>query len=546
MQGPGLSSEARWTPFHSQSTADVRNPVGRFRVSWLRAQDPGAAFATVGTSLVSSTDIIQGSGETTIVNSDLFQYYDETDYVMRLEYDREVEEPLGGLSHGMLDVVFDNNTNRFSQNVSGTIGTALLPDRPMKADIGFRLAGINNPGVVFAPEGIEVTVPIMRAQSKTRVFEDFMKNTAMVSGYDYIHFIEQSNLTAATYEDMRADEIIASILSDLGFGSSQYELDTSLNTIPFAWFPADQKAGSRIRKLCEAEEAHFYQDEEGILRFETRRHLIESPHNTSVHTIDWQDILLWEEDANTKIINRCVVKSRPREIQPTQVVWLGQTPLELQPSESKIVWARFTDELGVQKPVKTLTTPVASTDFIANTLSDGSGVDTSASVTVDVVNFIETARLTITNNYSAKVYLTTLQLRGDAAEVTQAIEERYDDTDSQGKYEIHQLVVENDFIQESSFAAYLAQALVNKYANPLRKYRMTIRGLPHLQLKDRVTVKDLPTGTNQEFRVLRIQGLLDTTQFLQTIWLREITEFETEDPAVVGVTVVGGDEVVWI
>ncbi len=137
MLGSGISSEAIWTPFDSITTATIRPVRARVYVSWTR-QASVTNYAVVGSSVVGGTDIVQGSGDLGINEADQFDYFDETDNVIRIEYERHLIEPLGGFSMAIADVVLDNTSLRFTPNYNATIGTALRPNRPLKLFIGFK------------------------------------------------------------------------------------------------------------------------------------------------------------------------------------------------------------------------------------------------------------------------------------------------------------------------------------------------------------------------------------------------------------------------
>lgn len=469
------------TPLQSIITSAHRRPRISMLASWLKQANLSTVYAEVDASVVGGPDLVQGQS-VVITNADLFDYIDESSYVMGFDYERWVNEPRGGTSNAIGDFTLDNITRRFSPNRNATIGTALEARRPIKASIGF----LDDEAVRSVQVIVGLTADRPKENRGNRIVE--------VPVYDYITFINNSDLAAQIYEDKRSDEIIESILTDLGFGSSQYELDTGLNTIPFAWFPTDKSAGQRIKEICEAEEAHFYQDENAVLRFETRNHYQNAPHTNVVHRIHPGDIVEDEPDDSVKIINRAIVSAKPRKIDAgASVVWeSSEIPLEISAGNSVTIWPKFLDDQGGQNalPVKTITTPASSTDYVANSQSDGMGTDKTAQLGVTVTNFVETAKLVLTNNDASTIYVTTLQLRGQAARVTQAIQAISEDSDSINKYEAQEHTVTNDLIQDPDFAQTMADNLVNKYKSPLSRRRITIPGIPHLQLKDRIKVRN--------------------------------------------------------
>lgn len=468
------------TPIQAVITAATRQLNISLLASWLKVADLSTVFAQVGVSQIGGSDLVQG-GSSVITNADLFDYIDETAHVMRFDYDRRLNEPLGGTSFAIGDILLDNITRRFTPNYDPTIGTALEPRRPIKASIGLR----GSPADSF--RSVQVIVGLTGDRPK----ESRTNRTVEVPVFDYITFIENSTLAAAIYEDQRSDQIIEDILTNLGFGSSQYSLDVGLNTIPFAWFDKQKSAGKRIRQVCEAEEAHFYQDENGILRFENRNHYSQYPHQVVQHNIDSGDILSDEQDDSTKIINRAIVTAKPRTIDAaTGLIWSSsELPLQVAASATVEIWAAFYEEDGqTPLPIYEVTTPAENTDYEANAASDGSGADKSAQIDLTVTNFVESAKLEITNNDAGTVYLTTLQLRGKAARVTQAIQGISEDSDSINKYEAQEYTLNNDLIQSPTVARSIAANLKNKYKNPMSRRRIKIPGIPHLQLKDLVNV----------------------------------------------------------
>ena len=150
----------------------------------------------------------------------------------------------------------------------------------------------------------------------------------------------------------------------------------------------------------------------------------------------------------------------------------------------------------------------------------------------------------ITNTYSGTLYLITLRLRGTPATVSYQITQEYSDANSISLYSENNLEIQNDFIDSDSFAYYIARAVVRKYKDPKKKIRIKVQGIPQLQLKDKIRVKDQDLNTYTNYRVMRIIGQLDTGGFVQELYLREITPEETDAWAIVGTAIVESEDVV--
>ncbi len=508
MLGPGVSSESIWTPFASMSTANVRVIRARFLVAWTK-QQTDAAFAIIGSSIIGGTDLVKGSSDSVINQADLYSYFDETERVMRLEYERHLIEPLGGAAIAMADVLLDNTDLRFTPNFDSTIGTALKPNRPLKIFIGFEV------------EGQEKTIQIIEGLS-LQPQEDKINRTVKLSAYDFTKFLDGKPQETAIYIDKRSDEIIADILSRAGLGSSNYMLDRGLNTVSFAWFEKGQTAGERIKRICEAEEAIFYQDEEGIFRFENRNKYSQAPYNAAVWTIEPDDIIEWIQQGSSQIINRAIVAGKPRSLKGEVEIWRDGVEEEVLQSSSKEIWAEFED------PVSSITAPESLIDYAVFDHADGAGSDMTSDVTVTVESFTKSAKITLTNNSATKfAHFYYLKLRGTPATVDYEISEVYQDDNSIDVYNEHQEQVDNEFIDRAGFAGEMARHIVQRNKDPLGVLQLKIRGVPQLQLRDQIRVKDLDLDTYTNYRLIGIQGVLEPGSFVQTLTLREITSNES-------------------
>jgi hypothetical protein len=505
--GSGLSSQSIWTPFDSITTATVRPLKARCYVAWTRQQTVNA-FAVIGSSIIGGTDIVQGVGDNVINNADLYEYFDETERIIRIEYERHLIEPLGGASIALATIVLDNNDLRFTPDYNATIGTALQPNRPLKIYLGFEV------------NGQEITVPIIKGLS-LQPKEDKLNRTVTIQVEDFITFLDGIAQETSIYIDKRSDEIIADILARAGIGSSNYQLDRGLNTVGFAGFGVEDFAGQSIQKICEAEEGIFYQDEFGKFHFENRDKNTSVPYTQVQWTIDPDDILEWQVQENSQIINYVVVSGKPRSLKGEVEVWRDGTEEEIVPGGTLIVTAQFQD------PVAVLAAPEALIDYMALDHPAGVGSDITSDVTVTVEAFTTTAQITIHNaNVSNVAHMWYLKLRGTPATSDFEISEVSKDVGSISTYNVKEQTLSNDFIQTSDFASKIAQGIINRYKDPTGVLQLKIRGIPQLQLRDQIRVKDMDMNTYRNYRLTGIQGVFEAGSFTQALTLREITGAE--------------------
>lgn len=523
MQKPSDGSK-----FYKASNSEAREPKARAKIAWRRTQDPNITFFTIGTSTIGGNDIIQGEF-TEISQPDTFIYDDESENIISIATDSELVEPMGGLVYNRGSVILDNTSGRYSPKKDTSIGDYILPNRPLKLYTGFN----TELGEKYLPAIYGLSGQPQRDKKSGNTKIDF---------FDYISFIDEYKLETTKYVNQRSDQIIEDILLTIGFTAGQFELDEGLNTIGFTWFPKGTKAGKVIRELCQAEQAVFYQNEFGLIKFENRRKFAVSPYIHTQWTFDKDVILDWQENSNSEVINRVEVKAYPREVQGITEVWRAGTVLEIpQGTTSLDVWATFDD------PVNEITDCTATTDYLGNSLEDGTGTDLTSFISITTNKFVTSAKLEITNTYTGTVYLTLLRLRGTPAIVVSEIEEIFEDTESIERYGTKALTIENNYIDSESFAYYMARTIVNQRKDSVRKVQIVVDAQPQLQIRDKISIQDPDTNIYLDMRILRIQLTFDLSNgFNQILTLREITDLEADTPFTIGVSTIDGTDVIWI
>ena len=519
------TSAALGSALLAQAQASHNHPVISVQIAWERTESD-AEFAVVGTSTVGGDDIIQGADDSAVANPDRFDFTDESDRVLSLDWDRSIDDMFTGVTYATATLVLDNSDLRYTPGEDVTIGDYIKRGRPIRIYAGYRLPSFGTDHAIPQFKGLIMTPR-----------ENKMDKTVEIRAVGYLSWVRDRQMGVDLYQNVTTDQVIRDVLLRAGFSTDQLDLDVGINYIGTAWFSDGITINQRLNDLIRAEMGHLYLDEFGIIHFDNRQKYVEL--GSSLHTLASGDILDWQELESQQVINRCMVVGRPRTVLAEQIVWQNSKTEPFNPGETREITA------NLDNPVTTVVTPVISTDLFANSAEDDTGADTSSDFTVDDIQFTPTEiKLTITNGGATLSYITALRLRGTPAVTVSEIIETYEDIDSQDEFGLQEYTIENEFISEESFAYYLARSIVRKFKDPKRRARITIIAIPQLQLKDYITVTDPDTGETITMRVMRIQGSVGAGEFIQIVDMREITDDEIETWAIVGTSTVGGDDVV--
>ena len=453
-------------------------------MSWLKTLASGIQYFTINSSLIEGNDILKGGGSS-VSFFDKYNYVDYAQYAKNWSVDRQIGQFPFGMIMAQADVELDNSSKKFLPGYDPTIASGILPNRPLKINLGFNQDSLT----IFTGYTGQPQLSIRDRNVTLHAYDvmDYINNYSFVSTSGTTFSGMQINVTTAS--------AIAYYLGKLGFNTSQYSLDPSLQD-PIGFVNVtDRKFGDVLNDLVNAEQAIMFSDENGLPTFWNRQHFNTSSGLGVKFNFDYSNAVDIQY-ANAPIINDVIVKASPRAVKPFQQVYKQGDSQVINAGQSIEIFATFTDDDG-ELPVLSVVAPTYSATvvntsyFSANTASDGSGTAKPTALTISNTYLFGTSyKMTVTNTDSVDVYITAMEIYGNPAKVTQHISERYKDNSSIDKYGHNPanngeaLEIANDYIQSSSDAQSLAFAIVSQYSAPNRHFTVEVFSHPELQIGD--------------------------------------------------------------
>lgn len=455
--------------FTAEGKDTVRHPAHNLLVSWKKDSTLGNRTFTIGVSLIGGNDII-GVNPGAIGSPGNYRYFDESSYVTSLAWERGLRMPIGGLNKAYAEARLDNTSGRFTPRYMGgssELFTAILPRRPMIINAGFDV------------DGIDIAIPQFAGVLDRQPQVNSRDRTIGIHAADYVDFFFNRFLDKEImFTSQRTDEVLTTLFGSLGMSTAQYDFDYGINFIPFGLFEKGTRFSNIINQLVEAENGQLYQDESGIFKFENRQHWDSAPYTEVQKVIYTADVINAESPDDDHLINVVEILSNPRVKLPQQVVFTLSTSIEIPSNSDKELFVDFTD------PMLEVETPV----HVANSSSDNTGDDTTASVTLKSASiFAKAAKYIYTNNSDTANFITKLTIEGRPARVLNPIYTRAQDDSSVTAYEERPYKLENDYIQSESWADSFAQILLNDFSEIENLQRIVIRAKPELQFGDLIS-----------------------------------------------------------
>lgn len=510
--------------FTAEEKDPVRKIVQNTQVSWKKFSTLGNRTFTIGVSTIGGNDII-GINPGTVGSPGNYRYFDESSYVTGLSWERGFNLPTGGLTKALAQIDLDNTSGRFTPRYMG--GNSELYTAQ-----GLRAPVIINAGFNY---GVDITIPQFAGLITEQPEIDMREKTVRIRAADYIDYFQNKYLDQQVmFTAQRTDQVLSTLFSRLGMNTAQYDLDYGINIVPFGLFDSGTRYADIIHQLVEAENGNFYQDESGIFKFENRQHWDASPYNAVQKLILTGQVIQAQSPNDDHLINVVEIRSPIRQKQPFQTIFsLPSLSYITVPANGQV--EQFFEFLD---PVLQLVDPASDSTnsyYVANSANDGSGTDLTSNISVrNVGSFARAVKLRFYNNSSSIAYITQLVLGGRIAKHTTDLYYREKDDSSVTAYQERVLQINNDYIQNDTWAASYARMILNDFSDVEKLQKITIRAIPELQ------PGDLISWQGRYWRIFDIKSTLDPSAgFIQELMLlqRTITTYFR-----IGISTIGGTD----
>lgn len=333
---------------------------------------------------------------------------DVTTKVLSVSVSRGRQNVNDDFGAGSCAIVLKNTAGLYSPfNASGALYGSILPGRAVKVEV--TVSAIAYPVFYGYIGEYEEGVDAHNAPTVT---------VHALDGFDALRF---GDLRLALQESQRVDQLITTILDAAAWSATLRDLDTANETCDF--FVVHHKNPLESLKVAAKQElgGQLFMARDGKVTFVER---FERSRATSIGTITPTSIdglVVRREDLYDEVQHQYASLKHEAT---TQNIYqrTGGTGLRLEPGSTSpyntlagafSINAAAAVDSGEGVGAKSVLTPVAVTDYVANSAADGGGTDKTAQVTV--ASFTAYAGgfvVTFSNADSSDVYLTTLKVRG--------------------------------------------------------------------------------------------------------------------------------------
>lgn len=378
--------------------------------------------------------------------------------------------PLGNISANEISVRFNNADRHFDpDNPASPIRDLIVKNRLIKPYLGIDVLGTVTWVALGKFWSVEWDVPSEDIYSEVR-------------GLDKLEFLRTTEYSISTVLQNQSLAYLALLVfQDSGLADNEYYIDPALDDInvPYAWF---DPMGHRdaLKKIAEAGLAVLYSDRGGIIRLEIPVNQVSSAFTFNRSNFFTRDQpLAWNE-----LANYVVVEATP---------YTPDTEVEVYSASEDVVVPA-----GEQVTIECIFSKSPCVDVGSPTLSGATNTHVESSTV-----YSWCATVVLHNNGAASETITGLVIRGKPLVNNGSIRAIAQDASSiliNGKSAL--ATISNEFIQTSARAQEIANALLAVYKDPRKDIVLEARGVPTLELGDRITAP-LFGLTNADYCIIR-------------------------------------------
>ena len=435
----------------------------------------------------------ESAGDDMVINLTIEQSYlgeDLTGDVKSISFSRGKSNELGFAEVGQCSITLNNSSGNYSPSTSGGAYYNYLKPKRI---IGIRSYDSDYNYQLFYGF-VEEIIP----------HPHLSQQDAIITATDGIDFLSRHDIATALYKNAKTGTIHDYILTDANW-LRLARLDDGQDIIPY-WYGHDVKARFAQEEIDTSEQGFSYIDGCGYFNFEDRYHRSTAEHQTSGATFNntMSDITYSLNSRN--IFNIIKVTVTPWELQVSTTLWtLEETP-SIPAGEARTWWADASVS-GESVFVDAWTTLVATTDYVANSQSDGGGSNMTSDIAVTLSKFAKTMKITLTNNSSVPAYITLLQARGTYYDDKTKVTLKAEDSTSQDDYQKRTFEIDGKYMTDADKANDYVTYAVGKYKKPRAELSMMLlnqnstilANILDLEISDRITAINDKLGLNDDY-----------------------------------------------
>lgn len=318
-------------------------------------------------------------------------------------------------------------------------------------------------------------------------------------------------ITTSLFVDTNVQSIFTTVLSEASVSS--FSVSGMSDIIPFAWF-RDRSADAAIQELIESGFHFAYVDASGIFQIKDRYEDQLSSVVASFSEFYGLGYALADDD----VFNSARMSSQPRkQATSPNTVAFTVSPITVAASDSVTFWLTYNDPVtGDSEPATALVTPVNSSDYLMNDLSDGSGGDLTATASASVTLFGDAAQTTVFNGAGVTGYLTKFQIRGTLVPRSPRLAADSDDSSSQAVYGKRDYTLTNDLLGTFGFIQDYANFLIDRQKNPNADISVTVRNdfptILGIDLLSKIHITNSLTGVASNHIVNFVEHAVELSQ----------------------------------
>jgi hypothetical protein len=336
-----------------------------------------------------------------------------------------------------------------------------------------------------------------------------------VTAYDYMYLLTMHPMYLMQYAtNVRGDQVLPLIIANMPYApvSTSYAVGQDTFATGLDKLTTDTMAIGEIQKVTMSELGYCYlthnsvtdeclvwQDRNARNNTITLSSIAIPPsfnayflNNTGGHLInDTGGALLLAETSTisltdqmislgyshgANLANRISISFHPKKIDPaaTSVLFNLNSPIAISAGATITNYrVSYKDPTGAATRTcgKDMVTPVATTDYLCNTLANGSGTDLTASLTVTVTYGVESALYTFYNASASSGFITFLQARGKGIYDYDVVTKIFEDTALQALYGVHNLSIDLVYQNDATKADLFGLVILGQYKTPISEIK---------------------------------------------------------------------------